>query len=188
MIDKDGDNTIKKRAFPAISLCPTGAHGGVKFLNLETKSVLIRDQFEKAVEIPKQYLEVLNSIGRYTKEEVMTMLGPFDPDALVDDDDEDESKVKTAHPTTNKTLEEEAELKEFRQFFEKGVFEGVMPEVQIDKTQIIPLKIITKGKFDTDGNIIAYKSRGVARGDRQDPTIYEKKGSPTCNRYSRWRL
>lgn len=180
VVDKKGDNTLRKRTFPGIALVPTGMHGGVQFLNLETNQVVIRDQFTKANEIPKEYDEILASMAKYTKEEVMEMLGPIEVDDFEEDELIHEVKTSAIH-LTSQSMEEEAEMKEFFQFKEKGVLKGIEPDSDVDPKLIIPLKIFSKEKRDTDGNIISIKSRGVARGDKQEESIYERRGSPTAS-------
>jgi len=113
----------------------------------------------------------------------MALLGPIQPDALEDDDEDQQADTKATHATAHSKddLAEQAQLKEFLQFKEKGVFKGIKPGEYVDPSTIIPLKLFNKEKKDTDGNVTSMKSRGVARGDKQEESIYERKGSPTAS-------
>ena len=81
-------------------------------------------------------------------------------------------------------LAEESLEKEFQQYIDKKTLRRVLVNEVIPKDQIIPFKAFAKEKKDADGNFKSLKTRGVARGDRQKPTIYEKISSPTASTQS----
>jgi len=61
---------------------------------------------------------------------------------------------------------------------------GVPREEFIEPDRIIPIKNFVKENKDADGNFQSLKTRGVGRGGRQYPTMYEAMSSPTASTQS----
>ncbi len=179
---------------------PTGTAGGVKFLNLDSNEVVVRDQFTIVKgDIPNEYMIKIRSICKYSKEQVLELLGPAEE--LDEDEDEDEEIIRQeegvnttptpapmaptatvmTHLTNNEKMVDEAEEKEFMQYKAKEVLQGVLPDVAVNPDKMIGLKLFTKPKQDAAGTITSVKSRGVGFGNHQKTTIYERRGSPAAS-------
>lgn len=79
--------------FPGIALLPTGIRGGVLFLNTESMSTTVRDQYVRA-EIPKEVKDKLDGIGCYRQDDITTLLKISDDEPMSGQDDEEVEAAK----------------------------------------------------------------------------------------------
>ena len=191
-LSADESRTITSRVFPGIALMPVGHGGAVEFLNLETMNVIRRDQWT-VTKIPLEIINKMNTaIGTYGKEDIAQVLDTND-DPIEDEEPEIQAAPQPA--VVNMTVEQAAKEygadvaedsleKEFQQYHNNSTFRGVPAGEKVDPSQVVNFKAFAKPKKDPDGVMTSLKTRGVGRGDMQNPTIYEKMSSPTASTQS----
>jgi hypothetical protein len=184
------------RTFPGVALLPTNS-GAVQFLNLETMTVVTRNNFQPVVAVPKSYVDFMNKLSDLNDEQVNEILGVLDngePDSDDESFDADENLGldPDAVAAFSLTAEESADrygrtetlqsaLSEMSQLLRQGVIKGIKADEVVHPSELVPSKIFFKGKQDSEGRQLSLKGRFVAGGHRQNRDKYESGVSKTVS-------